>query len=232
MEYTFLWYCLFGGVVSLDTEACGQFNISQPLVACTMAGLILGNVATGMIVGVLLQLPFSVETPVGGSKISMVNLSAYVAAGLAISAKGLFPDLGHASLVAALTFGVLLSWAAVPLQYGLHQSNLLLLKKADVAAAQGKSGHIALLNYLGAVNAFLFGVLFVVVFWWIGRWGSFFILENLTPVFDRALQFIKPVMLGAGAGMLLWHFARKSRVHFPVIGFLLSGGILFIKYIW
>lgn len=48
---------LLGGIVATDTTAAFQVLVSHPLVACTLAGLVLGDLKAGLSMGVLLELP-------------------------------------------------------------------------------------------------------------------------------------------------------------------------------
>jgi len=65
MEMDILLFCLMGGIVSADTDSAWQSMVSQPLIACSIAGMLMGDLALGCVVGVLLQLPYLVELPVG-----------------------------------------------------------------------------------------------------------------------------------------------------------------------
>ena len=47
--------CLvLGGLVAADTDTAWQVMLSQPLPACSLAGILLGNPAQGVMIGVLL----------------------------------------------------------------------------------------------------------------------------------------------------------------------------------
>ena len=86
MEYfpEVLLICLIGGLVSIDTAAAWQVMISQPVFACPVIGLIFGNVEMGIMMGVLLELPWLINIPTGGTHGSEGNLGAVVATSLAI----------------------------------------------------------------------------------------------------------------------------------------------------
>ncbi len=71
---------LLGVVLTLDGVTVGQFMISRPLVAGGLAGLVAGDVTTGLLVGAILELFLLVAVPSGG---------------------GRFPEPGPASVVGA-----------------------------------------------------------------------------------------------------------------------------------
>ena len=57
-----------GGLLALDATSVGQFMVSRPLVAGAIVGWALGDLATGMTVGALLELYLLVSFPTGGSR--------------------------------------------------------------------------------------------------------------------------------------------------------------------
>ena len=74
---------LWGGVVALDTAAAFQIMISQPLVACSVAGLILGNLPLGLMIGIFLQLLWMAEIPAGAAFTPESNVGSAAAAAIA-----------------------------------------------------------------------------------------------------------------------------------------------------
>lgn len=231
MDWDLLLFSLTGGLVYADTDAAGQFAISQPLIACTLAGWLLGNMAVGLTVGILLQLPYLIETPAGGTKVSVGRLGAYVAAGVAANVVLLNPHRINSVLFIALLYGTFWSWGLVPLQNWLRRVNLLLLRKADTAAGKGQLGRITMLNYLGLVNAYVFGVFFSASLFLFGRNVCELFLGRVPIQIEPTLELLKPVLLGVGLGALFWHFLQRKTLKFMVLGALLSAIFVLIKFI-
>jgi PTS system mannose-specific IIC component len=72
----FAWLLLWGVLVGLDLASVAQVMIARPFVAAVIAGLIVGDPAMGMTVGVVLEL-FAFEVlPVGASKYPDYGLGA------------------------------------------------------------------------------------------------------------------------------------------------------------
>ena len=59
---------LLGGLLALDGTSVGQFMVSRPLVAGALVGWLLGDPATGVAVGAILELYLLVSFPTGGSR--------------------------------------------------------------------------------------------------------------------------------------------------------------------
>ncbi|MEO0072305.1 MAG: PTS sugar transporter subunit IIC [candidate division WOR-3 bacterium] len=54
-----------GALILLDKSAFGEFGLSQPIVSCSIVGLIFGNFQIGLFLGVLLQLIWIWDLPLG-----------------------------------------------------------------------------------------------------------------------------------------------------------------------
>lgn len=89
---------LLGGFVALDGTSVGQFMLSRPIVAGTLAGWMLGSAADGFLVGTLLETYLLVSFPVGGSRFPEGGPAAVVAAAVAASS----PEPGAIALGVAI----------------------------------------------------------------------------------------------------------------------------------
>ncbi|NNF38247.1 MAG: hypothetical protein HKO98_02655, partial [Gemmatimonadetes bacterium] len=107
---------LLGAWVTLDGVTVGQFMVSRPLVASGLAGLWLGDPATGFLVGAVLELFLLVAVPSGA---------------------GRFPEPGPAAVVGAA--GAV--WAAGPAGLALGVAAALLLGYAG-ALSQAAQRHL------------------------------------------------------------------------------------------
>ena len=74
---------LLGGLLALDGTSVGQFMLSRPMVASTLAGWIVSAPMEGFMVGVLLEIYLIVSFPVGGSRFPEGGPAAVVAATVA-----------------------------------------------------------------------------------------------------------------------------------------------------
>lgn len=97
---------LLGGWVALDGAALGQFLIARPLVASSLAGLLVGAPLEGMMVGLLLELVDLAHVPLGGVELPEPGPGAVVAGGTA----GVLG--GGMGLAFAFTLALLLGWIA------------------------------------------------------------------------------------------------------------------------
>ena len=71
---------LFTGVISIDRAAFGQFQLSRPVIAAPLLGLLMGCPAEGVLIGLIFELLFLDSLPVG----SFVPLEALFPALVAV----------------------------------------------------------------------------------------------------------------------------------------------------
>ena len=58
----------WGGLVAVDGTSCGQFMISRPFAAATVAGLLAGDALMGATAGVVLEAFHLAVLPVGAAR--------------------------------------------------------------------------------------------------------------------------------------------------------------------
>ena len=103
---------LLGGLIGLDRTAAGQFMVSEPVVAGPLTGWMLGDPTAGIIIGVVLELVWVLDIPIGAFVPADATISAVSAT--AIAALG---SAGNASLP-VIGFSIFLTAAMVPATMG------------------------------------------------------------------------------------------------------------------
>lgn len=228
MFWDLVLFCLLGGIISADVDAAWQSMLSQPLVACSLAGALLGNVGLGLTFGILLQLPFLVELPVGGATVSLAGVSCYVGGGLAIILSPVFPEMPSIVLFSCVFFSLAVSVALIlPLRW-LRAMNLILMQKADIAADAGDLERISRLQSVGIVSSIAFGVLSTAVLFLIGKLLLPEIVAVVPAGLERAFDFVMPVLLGAGLGAAAYLFVRTKTVRLALAGLAVGAGLIWL----
>jgi mannose/fructose/N-acetylgalactosamine-specific phosphotransferase system component IIC len=229
-----LFFCLVGGLLATDTEAFGQTMISQPFVACAIAGILFGDFVLGCTIGIVFQLLFMIEIPVGGVRLFLTNIGAYVAAGVSISfKKSLLISLDPGSneslyLLIAVLYGTLLGWLGRPIRDFSRKLNLYVLQMAEKNIENGNATSVGLWNFLGVINAFLMGVVIV----GLGYAVANTILNLFSDFSPTALieltRYFLPGLFGTLAGILLFFFRRQGKFTLwgSLVGFVVLASIL------
>jgi len=200
---------LWGGFVALDTTAAMQIVISRPLVSCSIVGLLLGSFSPGFIIGLMFELIYLDELPVGGALFNEGNLGATVAAGLAIllGRESGRPDLAVA--FAALA-GLLVAKAGAHIVVALRTLNASiytrLMERPRITPGAVTRAHLLclLLMFAAGMGLTLAGL---VLF--------FFVFMSLAPLvpagWDLHLRSLVYVFLGIGCAVLLYLFYERKR---------------------
>jgi PTS system mannose-specific IIC component len=113
---------LLGGWVAVDGTAFGQFMISRPLVAATLAGWICGNPLAGVEIGVVLEAFHLSVLPVGAARYPEGGPPAVVA-GAVVAAEGAAPG----ALLTALVFALSWEWVAGATIRSMRSTNVRIL---------------------------------------------------------------------------------------------------------
>lgn len=97
------------GLIGLDRTAAGQFMVSQPIVAAPLMGWLLGDAQAGLVIGVVLELIWVLDLPVGTFVPADSTVAAMVATAAAV--------LGSPGAVSgpAIGFSLLLTTGLAPI---------------------------------------------------------------------------------------------------------------------
>lgn len=196
--------------------AIDQFSLtellSRPIINCTLIGLILGDLHTGLVVGGTYELMMVGNMPVGGAQPPNAVIGGIVAMIFAIKAN---MDI-EAALGAAMIFSVFGQYG-VTLTFTLMSG---LMAKADKAAEEANPKGIAQVNYismliLGAIFAALAVVAYVAG-------------EAVSPALQSFAANFSWVMAGLGAAGGMMRFVgfailMKIMLSNDLWGFFLAG---------
>lgn len=224
MEYfpEVLILCFIGGIVGIDTAAAWQLMISQPVVTCPVIGLIFGQPEIGILLGILLELPWLIEMPIGAKHGLSGNLGAVVATGIAIYLNSHKCNTENIIIIISILYSLLVSRAGSYLLIVKRKLNSKLTYLADDAAARGDISLISRFHLTGVIYSFTLGFLLVGVGFTIGLFLLPSLCEFIHPDFDNAFGLAKFGLLGLGVGAVAILFLTKETKWFIVISFCTS----------
>ncbi len=217
---------VIGGLISIDTASGWQVMISQPVVSCPIIGLIFGYPELGLLMGILLELPWLINIPMGGVHGSEGNLGAVVATTLSIYLKSHEVNTENIIVITSIMYSLAVSRVGGYLVDYVRKGNLTLIHLADKAAIQGEIKKISWLNIAGLSYSFLMGFGLVAVGFILG----IVILRPLAAFihqeFDFAFGMAKYGLLGLGVGTVAPLFITKETKWYLIIPFLAGMVIL------
>ena len=218
---------LIGGIVSVDTAAGWQIMISQPIVSCTVIGMIFGQPEIGITLGILMELPWLINVPSGGSHGSESNIGAVVAAGLGVFFVSQKINTNNIIIIIVIIYSMGISFAGSYLVNIARNLNLNLIHVADEAVEHADFRKIEYLNMFGLFYIFFIGFFLTAVGFVLGIILINPLIKFIHPDFDHAFQIAKYGILGVGFGTVATLFINKNTMWYILAGISISAIILF-----
>jgi PTS system mannose-specific IIC component len=210
---------LLGAVLGLDVVSFPQAQVSRPLVAATLAGALMGQAMSGLLVGATLELIALETLPVGASRYPEWGSAAVVGGALFARVGGQGPGAMSLAVLATLATAWVGGWTMVL----LRRLNGIVARRARPALAGGSRRAIAGVQLFGLGADFVrggvltftaFAVFQPLVEASIALWGS-------DPQISRAVVVALSTAVAAAAVWKLFHGTEYARLLF--IGGLLGG---------
>ncbi len=226
MTEEIIFLIIIGGLAALDRTEAYQTMFSQPLVTGLIAGFLLKDLRSGIMIGLLLQLIYLWVVPIGTAVFPDPTIGGVVGAFGFIALLRSFPDrtglVLFFTILYTLAFSALAGWTLI----GQRQLNLKLVQKAALCAEEGKFSKIDRLVFWGLIGSFGRGI----VLTGLGILGIFilgkFFVRFFPVLTEYYLRGIEIPVLGFGIGTM-FHFFGKSR-NLLWIGLGLGSGIVLV----
>ena len=210
---------LLGALLGLDVVSFPQAQISRPLVAATVAGALLGDAMSGLLVGATLELIALETLPVGASRYPEWGSAAVV--GGALFAR--FTEHGPGAMALAVLAALATAWVGGWTMVSLRKLNGLVARTARPAFDRGSFPAIAGVQLVGLVADFIRGALLTLVallaFGPVVRAST--ALWSTDPRISRAVVVTLAVAVAAAAVWKLFHGTEYARLLF--LGGLVGG---------
>lgn len=216
---------VIGSLLVLDTTVAFQFLISQPLIACTIIGSLMGNAQMGLMVGFYLQLIWLSYLPVGAAVVPEGNVASIVMTTLVIRFVSQFNGF-YTVFMLVFVYTIAVSYFGGQIVVVFRKLNSVILNKINRYIESGDFKLISTVNALALILHFLlmFGLIISALI--IG--DLLFPLLNIFPEkYEQLFKTGSYVILGIGAGFMLKLFRGKENHFFSVVGFI-AGIIIYL----
>lgn len=191
-----------------------KLELGKPLMAGCFAGIVMGDITTGLLVGATLQLLILGVGSFGGASIPDYSTAALIATPLAI--------ITGQDMQFAIGLGVPIGLLMTQLDILARFANIFIMKKAEKALQDEKYEKINLYNHLGMINwaisrsvpvflALYFGVDFVNT-----------ILQYSPQWLLNGLKTAGGVLPAVGIAILLKYLPVKNFIAYLILGFVLA----------
>ena len=201
---------LVGGCVVLARTAFLQSSIARPLVGASLAGSVLGEPALGLWCGLLLELLWLTDAPMGAALPPDDALAGVLAAAFAWAAPETWAIDVRAALgvVLAMPCAFLGRW----LDMGLRHWNRDLVARARSDLERGVARGLGRIHLLGSLRFFVAGALATMALSSAGVAGVRWLLPLLPLQTERGLELVALLLpaLGTAAVMASWRGSRNA----------------------
>ncbi len=216
---------LVGGLIALDTTAALQGLISQPLISGIILGWLAGDIALGLHMGVLMQLLWLNQLPVGAAKIPEGNLASIIAVILTARLSIFYENSQNILILTVVLYALLFSWLGTALTTSIRSGNARLfdiisrtLDKECIYVLSAVHMAALLLQFIIQTAVIFFAVL-------IGQMLLQKILVVVPAEWNNIARYAELAIIGSGVGLTLSLYKEKKDVLFLLIGAIL--GVLF-----
>ncbi len=179
-----------GGLLALERRGAFQLMLSQPIVAVPLLGFILGDVATGVWLGSLLQLLWMSAVLFGANVPPNETLASVSIAGMVLLYGRYFGAPDPPVWTVAILLGAPLSLVGRSLEIRLDRSNRALAERADEAAKAGLPAALSALPPLGLLRSLLANAAVVLM----AVTAGVIVLALLQPLAGRQVSYALSVV--------------------------------------
>lgn len=203
---------LLGGLLGLDVVSFPQAMISRPIVAATLAGALVGQSPSGLLIGAALELIALETLPFGASRYPEWG-SASVVGGAIFST---YPTHPAGAMPLALVAALATTWIGGWTMVKLRQMNAVWAGRKRDALAAGSRGAVVGLQLGGMTADFLRGALLAGIAYAVLAPISRVLIEDwfTNQRYSRAFTVTIAAAVAGGAAWKLFHATVGARWFF------------------
>ncbi|MFC1573992.1 PTS sugar transporter subunit IIC [Candidatus Latescibacterota bacterium] len=214
------------GFIAMDTTGGPQVLISEPVVACSMLGLLFGKPEVGIGIGVLFQLLWLGYMPLGATRLIDGNMAAFVSTASMFAASriyGLGDVFMKAAIIPAMLYGVVVGIIGLHLTQIVRKMNGRRNESLQSRLKAGENASLAKIHITGLCSSFFRGLLMALVFVPAGAvlFGN---LRFLTPQMTGILSHASLFIWGTVSASAIVFFRFQDKLRYIVLGMI--GGMI------
>lgn len=213
MLIQYIFVAIWAGLCTVD-ERTFWFGTPKALIAGSVAGVIMGDMTTGLVISGTLQLMWLANVAIGAYIPPNEAIGAIIGVSIAIMTGG-----GIATGLAVAIPTALLSQQIIMLTNTL---NIIWIHKADAAVETGDFDKVARYNYYGIPLSFIAGALPVFIAVYFGGPAVESVLALVPEAVFNGLSVAAGIIPVVGLGMLLMMMLGKNMWVFLLLGFVLA----------
>jgi mannose/fructose/N-acetylgalactosamine-specific phosphotransferase system component IIC len=193
-------------ILSLDITTFGQFMVSRPIVVGPLFGYLVGDIKTGLWVGMMVELIWVNAIPMGAAIPQDIMSVAILSTLWGLNTFGGQRSAMILALVLAVPAGILYKNLDIIFRY----YNVRIVHWVEEGVMSGNERRIINGICIGLLLSLLKAFLFYVIFIYLGQWLMLKIFYQLSPDIVGGLEFAWRLLPLVGFGSLLIMF-RSSK---------------------
>lgn len=216
---------LLGGVIALDKSSL-QMVFSEPLLLCAAAGAYLGDISTGIMMGMLWQIIWVGELPVGAAKIPDGSTGSLISTILLIQLRGEFPGFAKLLFAVSLLTGIAAAYLTGQYISDKRKFHARYIDFIDSFAERGRLLGIDFTVAAGLVEQFGSGALHTALVYFIFYNVLVFSLGRIPLFWDGLFQHITVAAWGIAAALIIHFFWNRKSFAAVILG-IIAGWLIF-----
>jgi mannose/fructose/N-acetylgalactosamine-specific phosphotransferase system component IIC len=203
---------VLGGLLGLDVVSFPQAMISRPLVAATLAGVLTGHSASGLLVGAVLELIALETLPFGASRYPEWGSASVVGGAIFAS----HPSHPAGAMTCAMVAALATTWTGGWTMVKLRQANATWARDRRDALEAGSRGAVTSLQLMGMTADLARGTILTGVAYTLLAPAADFCITHwdLDARLSRSMAVAVAASVAAGAAWKLFHSTHGARWYF------------------
>jgi len=219
---------LMAGIVAMDTTSGPQILISEPVVSCSVLGILFGVPESGLMIGVLYQLLWLGYMPLGAARLADSNMAAFISTGALFNASRIFEftdSVMNAAIVPSMLYAVGVAYIGLHLTYKVRKLNGNRNDKCRLNIEKGGNLSVARYHFYGIGASILRGILMAIV---LIPAGTIIIglIGFMPSIMISSLEYSSFIIWGVVSASAMVFFWLKGRQKILLLG--LIGGIIWM----
>ncbi len=211
---------------SLDRKHAFQLALSQPLILCSVIGLVTGEYETAIYFGLFVQLIWLGNLPVGASTTPEGNLASAIGCFLYIQFIESYLQFGQLLFLIAFVYTVLISFLGGQLDVKMHKFNIRLFDSAINNINNDKKANIGKIVFLALLIQYLVTLFFTLIAIFLGELILGFFVKYFSIDLVPFLRYVDVAIMGIGIGMVMSVYKGRN-IKKTILAISLFGLFLF-----
>ncbi|MBC8278768.1 MAG: PTS sugar transporter subunit IIC [FCB group bacterium] len=216
---------VLGGIIALDKSSFMMF-ISEPLIICAAAGAYIGELEQGVMIGMLWQIVWMGELPIGAVKVPDGSTGALLSAWIYLNLNDKFPQQHNILLSLSILAGILGAYFGGGFIRDKRRFHSHYMSIADGFAMGSRPKGVESVYMIGVMEQFAFGAVFTclvyVIFSFLASWTL-----SLIPFFwDGLFKYVLTGSWGLLAAILVNQFLHRKTYAAMLLG--IAAGVIFM----